>query len=210
MTKRTWQQTSQLHDHRHTDYDEAKAQIHKAIGEIEEVELFGRQVLVAIYMRPQRTIKGFYQTAKFQEEDIYQGQIVLVLACGPDAFSGESDYMRATFGGPAQQPEKPKPLPADAFHDEKAQHEMAMAKYDHDMAVYWTALMDRKPKPGDWLILRPNAGELISLRGDRAEKPIGEDNFGKPIDLYEFTGWPCKIVADEMFLGRIKQPHVLV
>lgn len=190
MAKRTWAETARLHDNRHTDYDEARAQIHKAIGEIEEVELFGRQVLVAIYMRPQRTMKGFYQTAKIQEEDIYQGQIVLVLACGPDAFKGAPSYLHATFGTPVK--------------------EVATMVDGELTTTYELAGPDTGPKPGDWLILRPNAGELISLRGDRSEQPMGEDNFGKPIPLYEFTGWPCKIVADEMFLGRIKQPHVLV
>ena len=167
MGLRSQKAISALHERRHTDYDEARRQIHKAIGEVGEVELFGRQVLVAIYIRPQRTNKGFWTTTTLQEDDIYQGQIVLCLAHGPDAFRGDEGYVKATFG-------------------------------------------DRAPMPGDWLILRPNAGELISLCGDRAEQPMGEDNFGKMIALYDFKGWPCKIVADEMFLGRIKQPHVLV
>jgi hypothetical protein len=96
-----------LHGWHHDDYDEAIQQIKTHLGDISDLEVFGRQVVVAVYVRPSKNAAGIYQTAKAQQEDFWQGKAVLVLKCGPDAFSGSEEYARAMFG------DKPPPQPDD-------------------------------------------------------------------------------------------------
>jgi len=98
---------SMLHKWHHDDYDEAKAQIHQSLGSIADLEVFGRQVLVAVYIRPNKSQTGLYQTVNAQKEDIYQGKAALILKCGPGAFKGEDSYVKAMFG------DMPTPEPGD-------------------------------------------------------------------------------------------------
>lgn len=53
---------------------------------LDGLEPLGSQVLVAIYVRPQKTASGIYLTDKLRDEDIYQGKVGLVLKMGPLAF----------------------------------------------------------------------------------------------------------------------------
>ncbi len=160
---------SQYHSHKHDDYAEATQQILMALGDLDELELFGKQVVVASYIRPQRTPKGAYVSMKSLEEDAIQGKIVMIVKAGPEAFHGTADYIASTFG-------EGRPV----------------------------------PKPGDWMILRPQDGTMISLMGDGSKHAKAKDHRGDEIDLYDWDGWPCKIVTDEAFIGRVRQPHVLV
>ena len=89
---------STLHKWHHDDYDEAKSQIRQSLGSIDDIEIFGRQVLVAVYVRPEKSANGLYMGAAAQREDVYQGKAMLVLKCGPDAFQGDNGYEEATFG----------------------------------------------------------------------------------------------------------------
>lgn len=57
-----------------------------AIGDISKVEVFNNQMLVAVYVRPQKTKSGIYLTDKTTEEDRYQSKVGLVLKKGPMAF----------------------------------------------------------------------------------------------------------------------------
>lgn len=98
---------SNLHNWHHDDYDEAIGQIRKSLGSIDDIEVFGRQVLVAVYVRPNKNKAGIYQTTAQQSEDIWQGKTVLVLKAGPDAFQGDASYARAMFGA----------MPAPVQHD---------------------------------------------------------------------------------------------
>lgn len=159
---------SRLHKHHHDDYDEAKAQIAQAVGSLADIEVFGRQIIVGAYVRPNKTAGGFYIPISAQKEDIWQGKAVLVLRVGPDAFTGNDDYVRAVFG--------PKGAPV----------------------------------PGDWVFLRSDSGLQVSLCGDGAERVKGKDHRGEPIDLYDWDGWPCRIVADDSIIGRINKPHTVV
>lgn len=167
---------SDLHKLHHDNYDSAKDEIHQSLGSIKDIEVWGRQVLVAVYVRPQFTeitdVHGKKQrrftTAKTQTEDVYQGKAVLILKLGPDAFTGTDEYLKAKFGS----------MPP--------------------------------PSPGDWVFVRPQEGTPINLCGDGASRPQGEDFKGTPIDLYEWDGWPCRMVNDEAFMGRINKPHEIV
>jgi hypothetical protein len=95
MGDQTW-----LHDWHHDDYDLAKGHIFKQLGDYTgELEVFGRQVLIAVYVRPLMNPRtGMHFTDTQQKEDIFQGKVGLVLALGPDAFKGDDDYVAATFG----------------------------------------------------------------------------------------------------------------
>ena len=60
------------------------------LGDINTVEVFNNQMLVAVYIRPQKTKSGIILTDKTVEEDRYQGKVGLVLKAGPSAFVDET------------------------------------------------------------------------------------------------------------------------
>ena len=66
------------------------------------------------------------------------------------------------------------------------------------------------PKVGDWVFCNASSGLQISLCGDGASRPQGVDNMGRTIDLYEWDGWPCRLISDDLFLGRIGKPQQIV
>ena len=82
----------------HDDYDIAKDQIRQQLGNLDDLEIFGRQVCVACYIRPNVTKAGWYVTINQQMEDVWQGKAVLIVKCGPDAFTGDVAYLEAMFG----------------------------------------------------------------------------------------------------------------
>ena len=99
----TFDVTDVLHAWKHDDYEVAKQHILQMIGDISGDEVFGRQVIVAVYIRPNRNQKlGVYITTeietKKQQEDIFQGKIALIVKLGPSAFAGEPSYLQAMFG----------------------------------------------------------------------------------------------------------------
>jgi co-chaperonin GroES (HSP10) len=65
--------------------DPAK-EIIEAAGNLDDIELFNIQVLIGIYVRPNKTASGILLTDKTVDEDNYQGKVGLVLKIGPDAF----------------------------------------------------------------------------------------------------------------------------
>jgi len=67
-----------------------KKEILDEIGDIKEVEIFNNQILVGVYIRPQKTASGIILTDKTIDEDKYQGKVGLVLKMGPDAFVDET------------------------------------------------------------------------------------------------------------------------
>jgi hypothetical protein len=96
---------SRLHNWHHDDYDLVKEHIHRQIGDLSQNRLFGRQVLCAIYIRPQRNPKtGIEYTDKAQAEDIAQGKTMLILQTGPSAFTGDPELLQEMYGpeGPPQ------------------------------------------------------------------------------------------------------------
>lgn len=65
--------------------------INKA-GGLKGFELFGNQVLLAVYKRPEKTKSGLILTNTTRQEDDYQGKAALVLAKGPAAFKSDDNY----------------------------------------------------------------------------------------------------------------------
>ena len=59
------------------------------IGNISDFELFNNQVLIALYIRPNKTKSGIHLTDRTTEEDIYQSKVGLVLKLGPTAFKDD-------------------------------------------------------------------------------------------------------------------------
>lgn len=61
------------------------------LGDVSNVELFNNNVLVAVYIRPEKTKSGIYISNKTIDEDRYQGKVGLLVKTGSKAFSTESD-----------------------------------------------------------------------------------------------------------------------
>ena len=68
-----------------------KDEIWKAIGDLSDLKLFGNEVLVAIYIRPQKTSSGIFLTDNYRDEDKWQGKIGLVLKKGGTSLVAETD-----------------------------------------------------------------------------------------------------------------------
>jgi co-chaperonin GroES (HSP10) len=68
----------------------------KALGSVEDFELFGDLVLVMAFAERTRTKGGIILTDKSHDEARFQGKVGLVVAVGPQAFA---DDARVTFGG---------------------------------------------------------------------------------------------------------------
>jgi co-chaperonin GroES (HSP10) len=60
------------------------------IGDVKDLEIFNNQLLVAVYIRPQKTKSGIYLTEKTTDEDRYQSKVGLVIKMGPDAFNDDT------------------------------------------------------------------------------------------------------------------------
>lgn len=66
--------------------DDPRAIIQKKVGSLSGVEIFGNDILVAIYKRPDQTKSGLFIPEKARDEDVYQGKVGLVLQMGPTAY----------------------------------------------------------------------------------------------------------------------------
>ncbi len=60
--------------------------LNRLAGFQDQVRVFGSNVLVAIYVRPEKTKSGLYLTSKTRDEDLYQGKVGLIVKMGPLAF----------------------------------------------------------------------------------------------------------------------------
>ena len=49
------------------------------VGSLEGIEMFGSDILIAIYKRPTKTKSGIILTDKHLEEDLHQGKVGLIL-----------------------------------------------------------------------------------------------------------------------------------
>jgi co-chaperonin GroES (HSP10) len=68
-----------------------KQKLLEDIGDISSVEIFNNQILVAVYIRPQKTKSGIYLSDQSREEDKIQGKVGLVVKKGPSAFVDEAN-----------------------------------------------------------------------------------------------------------------------
>lgn len=64
------------------------------IGNIDHIQLLHNQVLVATYIRPEKTKGGLIIPQSTRDEDKHQGKVGLVIAKGPLAFvsDGQTDF----------------------------------------------------------------------------------------------------------------------
>lgn len=72
------------------DVDPAKKLIDE-IGDLSTIELFNNQILVGVYLRPEKTKSGLYMPDKHRDEDRYQSKVGLLLKKGPRAFEPTGD-----------------------------------------------------------------------------------------------------------------------
>jgi co-chaperonin GroES (HSP10) len=72
------------------DTDPAKKLLEE-LGDLSKVELFNNQILVAVYIRPQKTKSGIYLTDKTTDEDRYQSKVGLLVKAGPSAFEDNNE-----------------------------------------------------------------------------------------------------------------------
>ena len=85
------------------DIDPAE-KIWKEIGSAEDdIEVFNHQVLVAVYVRPEKTAKGIYYADRTRDEDRFQGKVGMILMKGERAFESEGKWFN--------------PPPAEAFSE---------------------------------------------------------------------------------------------
>ena len=72
------------------DVDPRKS-ILKAIGKLDEIEIFNNQLLCAVYIRPEKTKGSIVLPDQHRSEDKFQGKVGLVLKKGPDAFVDDTN-----------------------------------------------------------------------------------------------------------------------
>lgn len=67
------------------DEDPAK-KIWKEIGKLDDIDIFNNQVLVAVYIRPNKTKGGILLSDQTIGEDRFQGKVGMIVKMGPSAF----------------------------------------------------------------------------------------------------------------------------
>lgn len=68
------------------------SEIRKKVGDLSKFVLFGNQLLVGVYERPERTKSGIILSDRTRQEDRSQGKAALVLMKGPTAFVSDRNY----------------------------------------------------------------------------------------------------------------------
>ena len=77
-----------------SDEVDSRKEIQDAVAPfLNDFHLTGAQVLMGIYVRPERTKSGLYLSDQYREEDVYQGKAGLILKMGPMKFDEkDSDF----------------------------------------------------------------------------------------------------------------------
>ena len=73
------------------DEDPAKA-IFKQVGDLKDFTIYGNQILLGVYERPEKTKAGVFLSDTTRKEDQFQGKAALVLKMGPSAFVSDDQY----------------------------------------------------------------------------------------------------------------------
>lgn len=68
-----------------------KKKLKEEVGSLKNVEIFNNQVLLAIYMRPEKTKSGLFMPDSHRDEDRHQSKVGLVLKTGPNAFIDDTN-----------------------------------------------------------------------------------------------------------------------
>ena len=68
-----------------------KEKLLQELGSLDGLEIFNNQVLVAVYIRPNRTKSGIYLSDQTTDEDKFQSKVGLVLDMGPIAFTNDTN-----------------------------------------------------------------------------------------------------------------------
>lgn len=63
-----------------------KAKIIEEVGDLSSFELFNNDILVGVYLRPEKTNSGLYLPDKHRDEDKFQSKVGVLLKAGPKAF----------------------------------------------------------------------------------------------------------------------------
>lgn len=71
-----------------------KEAILQEIGDLSTVELFHNQVLLAVYIRPEKTKSGLILTDSHRDEDRYQSKVGLLVKRGPMAFEQDGNWFQ--------------------------------------------------------------------------------------------------------------------
>lgn len=66
--------------------EDPREKLLKEIGDLSQIELFNNQLLLAVYLRPEKTKSGFYLPDQNREEDKFQSKVGLLVKMGPSAF----------------------------------------------------------------------------------------------------------------------------
>jgi len=66
-----------------------KLVLKEQIGNTDSFEIYNNQILIAVYIRPQKTKTGIYLPDSIVAEDQFQSKVGLVLKKGPAAFEGD-------------------------------------------------------------------------------------------------------------------------
>src|ERR1700688_2364602 len=74
--------------------DDPKKALFEAVGDLSNFDIFHNQILVATYVRPEKTSGGIIRPGQNVDEDEYQGKVGLVVKVGPSAFlnTDEQDF----------------------------------------------------------------------------------------------------------------------
>ena len=73
------------------DHDgDPKQKLIDEVGDISDIEIFNNQILVGVYIRPEKTKSGIYLSDKYRDEDKFQSKVGLILKMGPSAFNDET------------------------------------------------------------------------------------------------------------------------
>jgi len=72
-----------------------KRALFEAVGDLSGIDVFHNQILLALYIRPEKTSGGIIRPGQNVVEDEYQGKVGLVVKIGPTAFvsSENTDFM---------------------------------------------------------------------------------------------------------------------
>lgn len=73
------------------DLETKTAAIKKKVGDLSGISVMFNMVLLAAYVRPEKSKGGIIRPGENVEEDVWQGKVGLVMKHGPDAFMDDTD-----------------------------------------------------------------------------------------------------------------------